>query len=162
MPADLENWILRCRKVVEVSEAPPYLDRRFPELDEGLPDTSEELQNYCDRAERLLVEDPSDLGLRFGLLYPLRLRQSRGAFQHLVPLLVSERLTELRALKFELHNAYLADRWDLTKQLLRQLEHLDVLPPGELAALEGYLAFLAVFGRQIEFEWWNEEGYEFF
>jgi hypothetical protein len=41
------------------------------------------------------------------------------------------------------------------------MQQLDILPAEQVAAIEGYISFLQVFGRRIQFEYWNEEGYEF-
>jgi tetratricopeptide (TPR) repeat protein len=178
MAKGLEDWIVRCQNFVEESDNSPYLDGRFLELDEHAPkigSSPEERHDYSEQAMRLLFEKPPDLGLRFGLLYPLRLSaiynnhrsirldklEEAKCFEHLFALCIPEELTDLRPLRFELHNSYLARQWNLTKQLLRQVELLDLVSPGDLAAIKGYLAFLAVFGGRLQFEQWNEEDYEF-
>jgi hypothetical protein len=150
MLADLDNWIICCRKLVDASEKPPYLDDIYPELGEVEPGDrpwNKMPEEFWQAAERLLSNRPSDLALRFALLYLAdpsiprvvlgkEKEQQRGYFRHLMALCIPEELTDLRTLKFELHNSYLASDWGLTKQLLGRLDSLEILSTGEMKALE--------------------------
>ncbi|MGA2373806.1 MAG: hypothetical protein ABSG11_24390 [Candidatus Korobacteraceae bacterium] len=173
---DLKKWITLCNEALRTSDEAPYLDISNPLLDGDVPKIMAE-QEYLGCAEELLTEDPSDLTLRFGLLYPLRASAMKNpcpvdaskinsdsrtnAFQHLAALCIPEQINDLRSLRFELHNSYLAGHWQLAQRLLRRMETLDLLPLGESLAVSGYLAFLGLFGRRIQYELLNDEGYDF-
>jgi len=166
MAPDIEGWIDRCRAVLESTKGPPYLDRPYPELKEQpleISHSAEALESYLQDADQILSTRSYDMGLRFALLYPVcRKSHAISCFREVAALCIPERITDLYAIQFELQNAYFTSNWGLSRQLLRRLEHLDLLPPAELAALKGFVLFLSVFGWRIQFEFDNEEEYDFY
>lgn len=123
MLPDLHDWILRCRRIVDDITRSPYLDAAYelkPE-EQWANFWNTKFDDYIEAAEQLLSQRPSDLALRFALLYPLHKTgtlplpehdQRKNAFRHLVALCIPEEIADLRTLQFELHNSYLASDWE--------------------------------------------------
>ena len=108
----MHDWILRCRRIVDDLTGPPYLDAEH-EWDSEEECTSlwrKEPHEYYEVAERLLSQQPSDLALRFALLYPIYQKETlsvaehgeygeyKNSFRHLVALCIPEEIADLRTL----------------------------------------------------------------
>lgn len=170
MRQEMESSVNRCRIFLAGTGAAPYLDGIYEILPADVPIRENErdedtLLSYESLAEGLLLQNPSDLAVRFAVLYPLseaalayssRLfhpsSQAKATFQRLVLRCIPERLTDLRDLKFELHNTYLAGQWDQGAEILRRIAMIGAMGAAEIAALRGHYMFLSVWGRRIEWD----------
>jgi len=162
----MESWVDLCRLFIAGTSAPPYLDGVYEILPADAPVRENVRDETYERlAEDLLLQNPADLAVRFAVLYPLREAgmtysakfsspspQAKATFQRLVGLCNPERQTDLRDLKFELHNAYLAGQWNQGTEILRRIAMIGSVGAAEIAALRGHYTFLSVWGRRIEWE----------
>lgn len=169
MWALMEGWVDQCRAFFGGMSSSPYLDGFY----EGLSDESvlkskrdeSVISSYEVTAEDFLARYPSDLAVRFAVLFPLReagmtfslssLRPSprmQAVFQRLIELCNPDGLTGLPELKFELHNTYLAGQWQRGDEILHRIAVIGAMGAAELSALRGHYMFLSVWGRRIEWE----------
>ncbi|MGB8886916.1 MAG: hypothetical protein WCC87_09350 [Candidatus Korobacteraceae bacterium] len=166
----VESWVDQCRLSIASASGLPYLDGDYEILDAHVPihhsETDDEaVCSYELLAKDFLARNPSDLAVRFALLYPLRkagMRFSAGVrgaspqvkatFDRLVELCSPERLADIRDLKFELHNSYLAKQWDNGARILQRIAVIGALGAAEISALRGHYLFLSVWGCRIEWE----------
>src|ERR1035438_7443627 len=76
MRQEMESWVDRCRIFLAGTGAAPYLDGIYEILPADVPIRENErdedtLLSYESLAEGLLLQNPSDLAVRFAVLYPL-------------------------------------------------------------------------------------------
>ena len=165
----MATWANLCRHQIADMTDPPYLDDVYEGLPADVPITdrsdAEVLATYQQIAQEFLAESPADLAVRFAVLYPLSIAgmtlsaavlrpspESKISFCHLVGLCSPEMPTDVRSLKFELHNSYLAEQWDRGAQILQRMALIGELGAAEISALRGHYMFLSVWGRRIEWE----------
>jgi hypothetical protein len=170
MRQDMESWIDLCRAFLAGTSEPPYLDGVYEILPADVPVRENEhdeevIYSYERIAEGFLAQNPADLAVRFAVLYPLRAAGMRylskfsrpspqltSTFQRLMGIGNPERLSDLRNLKFELHNTYLAGQWGRGIEILRRIPMIGTLGAAEISALRGHYMFLSVWGRSIEWD----------
>jgi tetratricopeptide (TPR) repeat protein len=170
-------WVERCRVFVDSTSEVPYIGEIMPEVEEFLPLSFEEKDQELHLAfgnllERHVQANPAELSHRFAVLYPFRdagmlnpydpspfprpTEPVAEAFEHFAGLVMPEKLSDLRAVKFELHISYLTRNWSVAEEIFRRAALLELMPTWQLHLLRGHFYFASVFGRRIEFEWSNQ------